>query len=263
MNSIFDRGKVMRFMASGDTDIGICRRTNQDSVLIKHADTKFGEILFAAVCDGMGGLTKGEVASAAVVWDFSEWLDRELPGELPNVDFGIIGSKWELKLKELNARIRDYGKRMGVSMGTTFTGVLMFGEQYLLAHVGDTRLYHISKENRLLTEDQTVSARAVRRGEITIEEAREDRRQHTLLQCIGASQRVEPQILSGRIDKGIYVLCSDGFRHKISREEMRSSLDPEYLSDKWVMHKHARYLIDLVKNREEKDNISVVLIKAE
>ncbi len=250
-------------MASGDTDIGIYRKTNQDSVLIKYAETKFGEILFAAVCDGMGGLAKGEIASAAVVWDFSEWFDRELPGELPNIDFGIIGNKWELKLKELNARIRDYGKKIGVSMGTTFTGVLMFGEQYLLAHVGDTRLYHISEESRLLTEDQTVSARAVRRGEMTAEEARADKRQHTLLQCIGASKRVEPQISSGRIEKGVYVLCSDGFRHKISREEMQRSLNPKTLSDKRMMHDHARYLIDLVKSREEKDNISVVLIKVE
>ena len=54
----------MRFLASGDTDIGIYRKTNQDSVLIKYAETKFGEILFAAVCDGMGGPGKGGIARA-------------------------------------------------------------------------------------------------------------------------------------------------------------------------------------------------------
>ena len=53
----------MKFMAIADSDIGIVKDTNQDSLLIKHADTQRGEVLLAIVCDGMGGLTKGEVAS--------------------------------------------------------------------------------------------------------------------------------------------------------------------------------------------------------
>lgn len=51
----------MKFIAIADSDIGIVKDTNQDSLLIKHADTPRGEVLLAIVCDGMGGLTKGEV----------------------------------------------------------------------------------------------------------------------------------------------------------------------------------------------------------
>ena len=55
----------MKFMAAADTDIGIYRADNQDSLLIKHAKYNNQEILMAIVCDGMGGLSKGELASAS------------------------------------------------------------------------------------------------------------------------------------------------------------------------------------------------------
>ena len=88
----------MRFIATADTDIGISKDTNQDSVLIKHATVDGEEILLAVVCDGMGGLSKGELASATVIRAFSKWFDEELPFELENVDLQVIGSKWSLLL---------------------------------------------------------------------------------------------------------------------------------------------------------------------
>lgn len=253
----------MHFCATADSDIGIRKDTNQDSVLIKHAGTDLGEVMLAVICDGMGGLAKGEVASAAVIRAFSEWFDKELPGELTELDLNIIAAKWELMLKDLNIRILEYGKAIGVTMGTTFTGALLFGEKYLAVHVGDTRFYYISSGIRQLTEDQTVVARAVRRGEMTEEQARSHKDRNMLLQCIGASRVVEPQILSGKLQKGVYMLCSDGFRHEITQEEMYESLNPVNMVNKQAMHSNALYLIDLVKKRNEKDNISVVLIKAE
>ena len=89
----------MRYVATADTDIGISKDTNQDSVLIKHASTDKGEVLLAVVCDGMGGLSKGELASATVIRAFADWFDNELPFELENVDLNVIGAKWSLMLK--------------------------------------------------------------------------------------------------------------------------------------------------------------------
>ena len=59
------------------------------------------------------------------------------------------------------------------------------------------------------------------------------------------------------------MLCSDGFRHEISDVEMYESLNPINLMNKDAMHNNARYLIEQVKSRQEKDNISVILIKVE
>jgi serine/threonine protein phosphatase PrpC len=253
----------MKFVAIADTDIGTSKKNNQDSLLIKHATTANGEVLLAVVCDGMGGLSKGELASATVIRSFSEWFDQELPNELRNLDMKVIGGKWELLLKDLNLRIQEYGKTIGANLGTTFSGILIVNNSYLIGHVGDTRIYHIGNSMKQLTEDQTVVAREISRGNLTIEQAKTDRRRNVLLQCIGASRVVEPQIIYGAIEPGAYMLCSDGFRHEITETEMYQTLNAANLTNKQDMHSKVRYLIDLVKSRQERDNISVVLIKAE
>lgn len=254
----------MRFIATADTDIGIAKDTNQDSVLIKHAKVDGEEILLAVVCDGMGGLSKGELASATVIRAFSKWFDEELPYELENVDLQVIGAKWSLLLKELNAQILEYSKNNGIEgVGTTFSGILFVGDQYVIGHVGDTRIYHIGASLTQLTTDQTFVAREISRGTMTIEQAKIDKRRNLLLQCIGASKVVEPQIICGKTEKGAYMLCSDGFRHEITEAEIYESLNPINLMNKDAMHNNAKYLIEQNKSREEKDNITVLLIKAE
>lgn len=84
-----------------------------------------------------------------------------------------------------------------------------------------------------------------------------------LLQCVGASKVVDPQVILGTTERGAYMLCSDGFRHEISEREIYESLNPINLINKSAMHSNTEYLIELVKKRGERDNISVVLVKAE
>lgn len=254
----------MRFIATADTDIGTTKDTNQDSCLIKHASTDIGEVLMAIVCDGMGGLSKGELASATVIRAFAKWFDEELPFELENVNMQVIGGKWSLLLKDLNFRILEYGKSLGGSgLGTTFSGILFIGDEYLIAHVGDSRVYQIGSTLNQLTTDQTFVAREIARGTMTPEQAKTDKRRNMLLQCVGASRTVEPQIICGRTERGAYMLCSDGFRHEITDAEMYESLNPINLMNKNAMHSNAKYLIEQVKARRERDNISVILVKAE
>ena len=253
----------MRFIATADTDIGISKDTNQDSVLIKHAATDKDEVLMAIVCDGMGGLSKGELASATVVREFAKWFEEELPFELENVDMQVIGGKWSLMLKDLNLKILEYGKEMGIDLGTTFSGILFIGNEYVIAHVGDSRVYQIGSSLNQLTTDQTFIAREVSRGTLTAEQAKTDKRRNMLLQCIGASRVVEPQIIYGVAEKGAYMLCSDGFWHNITEPEIYESLNTANMLNKNAMHSKAKYLIEQVKARQEKDNISIILIKAE
>lgn len=251
----------MHYTATADTDVGIKKQTNQDSILIKHGQCEKGEILLAVICDGMGGLKKGEVASATVVKKFSEWFDSELPFELKNLDMNIIADKWSLLLKDLNLKIAEYGQQDGIRLGTTFTGVLFIDDQYLAVHVGDTRLYQLDSGLKQLTTDHTFVAREIRRGNLTVEQAKKDKRRNMLLQCVGASERIEPEILTGTVQQGAYMLCSDGFRHEISESEIYESLNPVNLINKEAMHNNVKYLIEQVKKRNEKDNISVVLVK--
>lgn len=253
----------MHYTVTADTDIGIAKSTNQDSVLIQHATTDLGEVVLAVVCDGMGGLSKGELASATVIREFARWFKEDLPYELASLDMQVIGGKWALMLKDLNLKILEHGAQHGVSLGTTFSGILFVDDQYVIAHVGDTRVYHIGASLTQLTTDQTFVAREISRGTMTAEQAKTDKRRNLLLQCVGASKTVDPQIICGTAEKGAYLLCSDGFRHEITEAEMYESLNPINFVNQNAMHNNAKYLIEQVKSRQERDNISVLLIKAE
>lgn len=252
----------MRFIATANTDVGIVKKTNEDSLLIKHATAGKKEVLMTIVCDGMGGLAKGELASASVIKSFSNWFDNELAFELESLDMQVIAGKWSLKLKDLNIKIAKYSAKIGVEgIGTTFTGALFIDSKFLIVHVGDSRAYEITSNLKILTSDQTFVRREIERGTMTLEQSKTDKRRNLLLQCVGASKHVEPQIIYGEVKSGIYMLCSDGFRHEITHNEIFKALNPINLTSDKIMRKNAKSLIDQIKLRNERDNISVILIK--
>ena len=63
----------MNFLISANTDIGTTKQTNQDSLAVKILNTVQGRMVFAVLCDGMGGLANGEIASASLVNAFESW----------------------------------------------------------------------------------------------------------------------------------------------------------------------------------------------
>ncbi len=253
----------MRFLASAVTDIGISKKTNQDSVCMKIAETeKYGQVAMAVLCDGMGGLDKGELASATVIRAFCDWYDKDFPNMLNSFSWDAVASEWTRIVKEQNYRISQYGKTINVSLGTTVTAMLFVGGRYLIVHVGDSRVYNLKKTVSQLTEDQTFIAREIKLGRMTPEQAAADPRKNMLLQCCGASKNVEPQVILGKAEKeSVYMLCSDGFRHVISDAEIYDCFNPDRLKGIAAMETNSKYLINLVKSRNEKDNITVALIK--
>jgi serine/threonine protein phosphatase PrpC len=99
-------------------------------------------------------------------------------------------------------------------------------------------------------------------GMITPEQAKTDSRRNVLLQCIGASNVVNPDFFYGEtLCNAVYMLCTDGFRHEIAPEEIFANFHPDILRDVNTMKINADYLIDLNKQRQERDNISVVLVR--
>ena len=253
----------MQFIGSAVTDVGISKKTNQDSVCVKIAETKrHGQIAMVVLCDGMGGLEKGELASATVIRAFSDWFDNELPKTIDKISWKDLAADWEKMAKEQNYLIGQYGKRIDSLLGTTLTAMLVIEGKYLIIHVGDSRAYVISDSVEQLTEDQTFIAREIKAGRMTPEEAAVHPKRNMLLQCVGASRNVEPQIIIGKIKKdSIYMFCSDGFRHVLTNEEIFESLNPAKATSIITMLQNGKHLIDIVKNRNEKDNITVALLK--
>lgn len=251
----------MNYLVVAETDTGIRKDINEDSILVKHAKTDLGEVVLAIICDGMGGLAKGELASATVIKAFSDWFDFEFPEKLKNLDLKLIGEKWSAMLAELNIKIAKYGQGLNTRLGTTFTAILIARDKYLIGHVGDTRIYHLDKHIKQLTSDHTFVAREVRNGNMTSAQAKTDKRKNMLLQCVGASDRVEPEVLMGECLEGAFLLCSDGFRHEVSEKEMLNICAPKKLIDKKDMSQKLKSLIEINKSRQETDNISAILIK--
>lgn len=257
----------MNFKIALHTDVGIRKETNQDSLCIKQAQTDTGNILLAVICDGMGGLEKGEVASATVLLAFAKWFEEELPYLLSETDYEeAVRYWWERMIKEQNQNIAAYGRQRHIQLGSTITALLIFENgNYLIGHVGDTRACRITNTSiEVLTTDQTVVANEIRLGRLTPEEAKFDSRRNVLLQCIGASKTVEPDFYQGKCMPGeCYMLCSDGFRHRVTSEEISIAFAPDNNSEEEKMRQNIVRLIELNKQREETDNISAILIKAE
>lgn len=240
----------MRYLLACCTDKGRHKAVNQDSLLTCRTRHQGEEIAFAVICDGMGGLQRGEVASLKVIDSFEYWFQKIFPEMLDAEEFeDELYDSWEELLQNTHQEIRKYGQYYGIRMGTTVTVMLLWQKDYYVAHVGDCRIYEIKNEIIQMTKDQ-VQAKLTSEGE------------HILLQGIGASKTVRPAYYSGIVEEdAVYLLCTDGFRHKISEQELRQAFAPEELIGEEAMERQGKEITQLVRERGEKDNISVIVLR--
>lgn len=253
----------MNFLVAAHTDVGIRKKTNQDSVLIKVADTDYGKACLSVVCDGMGGLRKGELASAALIRFFSDWFINEFPELLyEGLDAKKLRKSWE-RLVSICARdLERYSAEHQVKMGTTLAALLIVNGSYYIMNIGDSRVYEVTNTIWQMTKDQTFIQREMDMGRMTPEEARKDPRRNVLLQCVGASDFIEPEFLTGAVNSNaLYLLCCDGFRHVITPQEMQEKLNPRIMTNEETMRQSLVYLTELNKFRREDDNISAAAIR--
>jgi len=250
----------MEFLQSYYTDIGIKRKNNQDSLALIKARTADGDVLLAMVCDGMGGYKFGEYASKLCIESFVSWFRKELPGYLyAEGGMSRVLPDWKRIIKNVNAQLCGFGKQQNISLGTTLTAFLFYGGNYYAAQVGDSRGYQLLHRLTKLTQDQSVVGREVEAGMLTEQEARSDKRRNILLESIGVTDSVNPEFYQGKIEPGAtYLLCSDGFWHAPSDEELLRYFDSSQIHDNRTFRMHINYMIEQIKQRGEKDNITAV-----
>ncbi|MBQ3045590.1 MAG: serine/threonine-protein phosphatase [Clostridia bacterium] len=253
----------MNYFIAADTDIGIKKSTNQDGLSVKLLKKNGENMVFAVLCDGMGGLAKGELASTELIKAFDNWLENDFSGEChEQKDFEQIKSQWSCLVDAQNRKIGMYGRQSAINLGTTVVVLLLTDNGYLAMNVGDSRAYEIGTDIAQITKDQTVVAQEIEMGKLTKEEALKDSRRNVLLQCVGASETVVPAFYQGATQLNhTYLLCSDGFVHEISDNEIYEKLAPQMVNDKIALLNNIRNLIELNKSRLEQDNISVVAVK--
>ncbi len=255
--------KRMEIIASYDTNAGLVKTMNQDSLSVKVVNSPQGSIVFALVCDGMGGLEHGELASKEAILTLNQWFQNRFAKLVAGncVTEEILYQQWQEEITKVNERLLAYADVQGVSMGTTLTALLLYKGNYYVCHVGDSRVYKIADRIIQVTEDHTLVAKEVELGYLTKEQALVDPRRSVLLQCVGASEEVIPQFEQGCIpEKVTFILSSDGFVHMLTEEEIYQYFRPDVIKDKEQLTSVCKETTQLVMERGERDNITVIAI---
>lgn len=253
----------MEIVAACYTDAGIIKEINQDSLSVKVVNSLKGKIAFAIVCDGMGGLEHGELASREVVMAFNNWFEVQCAQMAAGNSFTLenICRKWRSLIEGMNEGIAEYAEKNDMVMGTTVSALFVYQGKFMICHVGDSRIYQVAQSVRQLTADQTLVEQEVRLGILTREEARTDPRRNILLQCVGASNVVKPQFEAGRITEDtVFLLATDGFVHMVSEEELYAVFSPSKGWKKEELMAECGRMVKLVMDRGERDNVTLVAL---
>lgn len=193
------------------TDIGVHRKENQDnywSAILTVDDKETGVI---CLCDGMGGLKDGGLASKMVVEAVKDSI-------LSGMDFSDMPEV----LGQANTSIFELGNR---SMGTTCTLVKCSEGLYEIYHIGDTRCY-LGKNSELtqLTTDHSFLGKykGSKRPE-NISEEKWNKFKNCLTRCIGVKPNVQLDYYKGTYEEGEYFfVCSDGMWHHLDISKLES-----------------------------------------
>ena len=253
----------MSFSYAYHSDTGTTRAVNQDSLVIKTARESSADILMAAVCDGLGGLERGEAASRRAVTMLSDWFDQEFRKiARTRLDRDILERRLKELVRNINTDIYAENYLLGSSSGTTLSMLLLTGREKILLHVGDSRIYEIANGcMSQLTKDHSWVALLVEQNRMTPEEAEKSPRQNILLQCVGSKPELDaPQIsISDAVPNASYLICSDGFWHHMNKETL-IKLCQNGTADTFRMDAELGRLSEEVKMAGETDNITAILI---
>ncbi|MFK0733121.1 MAG: serine/threonine phosphatase [Gloeotrichia echinulata GP01] len=258
---------------AGRTDVGRQRDHNEDYFGIETTFNKLelpkNRVLQArglyVLCDGMGGHAGGEIASQLAVntlrqYFHENWTCNQLPTEDSIRKAVYLANQAIYDLNQQEAR-------SGVGrMGTTLVMLLIYNTQAVVAHVGDSRLYRLTRKQALkqVTVDHEVGQREIARGvEANIAYARADAYQ--LTQALGPRDQysINPDVEFFEINEdSLFILASDGLSDNDLLEINWESHIFPLLSSGTNLEGGITDLIDLGNQYNGHDNITAILIRA-
>jgi len=229
--------------AAAETNVGRKRRHNEDSFV---ADPPV-----FAVADGMGGAQAGEVASALAAETVKESeTDPSASGEERVVAL--------IKAANLRVHQRAASDTSASGMGTTMTVALLEPDGTVaIGHVGDSRAYRL-RAGRLeqLTDDHSLVAELVRRGELSPEEAAVHPQRSVITRALGTDADVDVDAFTVEARDGdLFLLCSDGLTTMVDTDTISGILE----QNRGRLEVATRALIKAANDRGGDDNITAIL----
>ena len=198
----------------------IGRKPTQQDEFYYSPNTINGDLVFVA--DGVGGHAGGDYASHLCKEVFSKSFEQ---------DPMITDERAYLRdhIMEIARQVYHKGKTDDhfANCGTTLSGFLLSGGRYHLFHVGDSRVYLFDQEQSLiqLTEDHSVVAQMLQRGEISEAEAKTHPQRNTMYSAIGqVPEEIRIDIVGPYdLNKGEILLAfSDGVHDALTDDEIRN-----------------------------------------
>lgn len=191
------------------------RSENQDCYGFR--DTPLGQAV--VVCDGMGGMQGGRIASTIAVNSILGYL-VSAPGDM-NVSEALVNA-----VGQANADIIKTGNENPdlYGMGTTVTILILNKTCATIAYVGDSRIYQLRGRKKIFrTFDHSMVFEMVKSGVLTEEQARLSEQSNVILKALGIYQEIVPDIHRLPYRKGDrFILCSDGFWGAMPEKEFLS-----------------------------------------
>lgn len=238
----------MKFVV--ETDVGLRRTINEDRVDVFVRDDNR---VLAVIADGMGGHNAGDVASELAISEFQKYFTAYNPDVVKAKDWLTY------TFQSINQTIaRHSAMNTGCEgMGTTLIAGLFEEGEVIIAHVGDSRVYHVSKESvKQITRDHSYVNVLIDSGEINEEQAKTHPKKNVLMKAIGTERTVQPDFYEVEFTQNSYFLfCTDGLSNKVTESFMQSLL----FSDKTLQEK-GQDLVEEANQSGGEDNISLILL---
>ncbi len=250
----------MRVQAVGLSDVGRKRSHNEDFLLIR------SDLGLYIVADGMGGHAAGEVASRLAVDTITQFvlgqrhvLERfdDSPAAREAL-LTLVRESVEAASREVYRVATSEEGRAG--MGTTLTMMLVCGDKGVMGHVGDSRLYLVRQGTlHQLSEDHSYLAELIKRGHLTKEKAEQSPYSNVITRAVGIQASVQVDtLLFDILPTDTYLLCSDGLtRYMLDDDELAHSLTDAELTTL------PQQLVDVANERGGRDNVTVLIVRAE
>jgi protein phosphatase len=250
---------------------GPTRAQNEDACYPPSGDPLYQntgyDLSLTIVCDGVGGHQGGEIASNLAI----DTIRRRIESVLNNTENRYpdsivihIESSTCVANDQISLRNDSENRQERERMGTTMVMSLIYGHEAYLAHIGDSRVYRITRTGcHQMTLDDDLATREVRLNGILYREALGLNNSGSLFQALGmnSSTALHPNIRRLILDEEcIFLLCSDGVSDRDRVDQYWQSEILPVLEGKVDLATACQRMINMANTRNGHDNATVALV---
>jgi serine/threonine protein phosphatase PrpC len=239
-----DTNRRLSWSSFGISDVGKVRRHNEDSMLERP------EIGLWAVADGMGGHSKGDVASKMII----DTLKKVHEGTSLTRYIDDIEDRIMTVNRKLIEKANETTKK--TTIGSTVVILLAYEQYCVYIWAGDSRLYRLRNgELRQISTDHSQVELYIEQGLISREEAASHPHGNMITRAVGATQDLRLDMDIQKLARGDrYLLCSDGLTKHVSDVELEQFLP------RGTKQECCRHLIDTTLARGAGDNVTAIIV---